>query len=219
MISPAFAQLCSWENLVLAWRKAARGKRGTASVARFEYRAEEQLSAIREQLLAGTYRPGAYVHFHVKDPKRRKISAIGFRDRVVHHALCTVIEPRFERLFIPDSYANRKAKGTHRAIDRLQALRAAVSLRPAGGHRAALRVGRSRDPAGHPRPADPGGGRHGAGRSRSSPAAAACSTTNTAMCAFPATTCFPSAGRGGCRSAISPRSSGPTATCIPSISS
>ena len=120
MISPAFAHLCSWENLVLAWRKAARGKRGTASVARFEYRAEEQLSDLREQLLAGTYRPGAYVHFHIKDPKRRKISAIRFRDRVVHHALCNVIEPRFERLFIPDSYANRTAKGTHRAVDRLQ---------------------------------------------------------------------------------------------------
>jgi len=31
-----------------------------------------------------------------------------------------LIEPRFERLFIPDSYANRVGKGTHRAIDRLQ---------------------------------------------------------------------------------------------------
>jgi hypothetical protein len=31
-----------------------------------------------------------------------------------------VTEPRFERLFIADSYANRKAKGTHRAVDRLQ---------------------------------------------------------------------------------------------------
>lgn len=31
-----------------------------------------------------------------------------------------VIESRFERLFIPDSYANRVGKGTHRAIDRLQ---------------------------------------------------------------------------------------------------
>ena len=121
MISPAFAQLCSWENLVRAWRKAARGKRATASVARFEYRAEEQLSDLREQLLAGAYRTGAYVHFHIKDPKERKISAIRFRDRVVHHALCNVIEPRFERLFIRDSYANRKAKGTHRAVDRLQA--------------------------------------------------------------------------------------------------
>jgi hypothetical protein len=59
MTSPAFEQLCSWENLVLAWRRAARGKRGIASVARFEYRAEEQLSEIREQLLAGTYQPGS----------------------------------------------------------------------------------------------------------------------------------------------------------------
>jgi retron-type reverse transcriptase len=41
---------------------------------------------------------------------------------VVHHALCNVIEPRFERLFIPDSYANRAGKGTHRAVDRLQQL-------------------------------------------------------------------------------------------------
>jgi len=39
---------------------------------------------------------------------------------VVHHALCAVIEPRFERVFIPDSYANRIGKGSHRAIDRLQ---------------------------------------------------------------------------------------------------
>ena len=59
MTSPAFGHLCSWENLVLAWRKAGHGKRGTASVARFEYRAEEHLADLREQLLAGTYRPGA----------------------------------------------------------------------------------------------------------------------------------------------------------------
>ena len=43
-----------------------------------------------------------------------------FADRVVHHALCNVISPVFERLFIADSYANRVGKGTHRAVDRLQ---------------------------------------------------------------------------------------------------
>ena len=118
--SPAFQHLCSWENLVFAWRKAARGKRGTASVARFEYRAEEQIAELREQLLTGTYRPGRYVHFQLDDPKPRKISAAPFRDRVVHHALCNLIEPRFERLFIAESYANRVGKGTHRATQRLQ---------------------------------------------------------------------------------------------------
>jgi RNA-directed DNA polymerase len=122
MSSEAYQHLCSWENLMLAWRKAARGKRGTASVARFEYWAEEHLANLRSELLAGSYRPAGYVHFHIKDPKRRKISAACFRDRVVHHALCNLIEPRFERLFMPDSYANRVGKGTHRAIDRLQDL-------------------------------------------------------------------------------------------------
>ncbi len=54
------------------------------------------------------------------DPKRRLISAAPFRDRVVHHALCAVTEPVFERRFIADSYANRRGKGTHAALDRAQ---------------------------------------------------------------------------------------------------
>jgi hypothetical protein len=54
----------------------------------------------------------------IHEPKRRLISAAPFRDRVVHHALCNVIEPIFERRFIFDSYANRVGKGTHRALDR-----------------------------------------------------------------------------------------------------
>ena len=41
-----------------------------------------------------------------------------FRDRVVHHALCNLIEPIFEKSFIFDSYANRLGKGTHKALDR-----------------------------------------------------------------------------------------------------
>lgn len=70
--------------------------------------------------MQGNYAPGPYTHFFIHEPKRRKISAAVFRDRVVHHALCAIIEPRFEQVFIPDSYANRAGKGTHRAIDRLQ---------------------------------------------------------------------------------------------------
>ena len=56
----------------------------------------------------------------VYDPKERMISAAPFRDRVVHHALCNVIEPIFEKTFVHDSFANRKGKGTHRAIKRYQ---------------------------------------------------------------------------------------------------
>ena len=69
-----------------------------------------------------TYQPGEYRSFFIYDPKRRLISAAPFRDRVVHHALCNVIEPIFERSFSSASFANRLGKGTHRALDRAQNL-------------------------------------------------------------------------------------------------
>ncbi len=115
-----YAQLCSWDNLLLAYRKAAKGKRGLAPAAAFEFRLEDNLLALQRELLDQTYRPGAYTSFYIHEPKRRLISAAPFRDRVVHHALCNIIEPMFERSFIFDSYANRRGKGTHRALNRCQ---------------------------------------------------------------------------------------------------
>jgi len=115
-----YERLCSWDNLYLAYRKAAKGKRGKPPAACFEYRLEDNLIQLQRELRTKTYRPGAYDSFYIHEPKRRLISAAPFRDRVVHHALCTVIEPRFERSFIHDSYANRVGKGTHRALDRCQ---------------------------------------------------------------------------------------------------
>ena len=115
-----YEQICTWDNLHLAWRNAARGKRGKSPAARFEYRLEDNLLQLQAELRSKTYRPGDYHSFHIHEPKRRLISAAPFRDRVVHHALCNVIEPRFERSFIHDSYANRVGKGTHRALDRCQ---------------------------------------------------------------------------------------------------
>ena len=116
-----FETICSFENLVTAAYRARRGKRYRPDVARFHYDLEGQVLALRAELEAGTYTPGPYRAFYIHDPKRRLISAAGFRDRVVHHAVCQVIEPIFERTFIHDSYANRQGKGTHRALDRCTA--------------------------------------------------------------------------------------------------
>lgn len=106
--------------MFLAWQRATRGKRRSRAVAAFEFQVADRLMVLSDELLGGEYRPRPYSHFYIHEPKHRKISAAAFRDRVVHHALCSIIEPRFERVFIPDSYANRAGKGTHRAIDRLQ---------------------------------------------------------------------------------------------------
>lgn len=108
----------SYDNLVASWRKARRGKRYTPVAAAFERKLDIELLTLYDQLQSTAYQPGGYRSFTVHEPKRRKISAAPFRDRVVHHALCNVIVPIYERKFIFDSYANRKGKGTHAALDR-----------------------------------------------------------------------------------------------------
>jgi len=115
-----YPQVCAFENLLAAFYQARRGKRKTPEMCAFEYRLEENLFALQEELQTQTYQPGAYHNFYIHEPKERKVSAAPFRDRVVHHALCNVIMPIFERRFIDDSYANRVGKGTHRALARAQ---------------------------------------------------------------------------------------------------
>jgi RNA-directed DNA polymerase len=116
-----YPQVYDFENLYRAYRKARRGKRAKAPAAAFERCQEDELLALQTELRQQTYTPGPYASFHIHEPKRRLISAAPFRDRVVHHALCRVIEPIWERRFIHDSYANRVGKGTHRALDQAQA--------------------------------------------------------------------------------------------------
>jgi len=111
-------QLCDWGNIRLAHQNASRGKRGRGATAAFEMLLADNLLELQRGLSEQTYQPGKYTSFHIHEPKKRLISAAPFRDRVVHHALCNVTVPYFERLFIPDSYANQKGKGTHRALDR-----------------------------------------------------------------------------------------------------
>ena len=99
-----YADLYSWENLLLAYEKAARGKRGHPAVAAFERRLEDRLLELQVELQSFSYQPGGYHSFYVHEPKRRLVSAAPFRDRVVHHALCNLIEPLFERSFITDTF-------------------------------------------------------------------------------------------------------------------
>lgn len=107
-----------FENLLLAARNAQKSKRFQAKVLNFNYNLEAELQQIQQQLRSKTYQPGAYRTFHITEPKPRLISAAPYRDRVVHHALCNVIMPIFERTLIADTYANRSGFGTHRALRR-----------------------------------------------------------------------------------------------------
>ena len=118
-----FGEVASFTSLIGAARLAIKGKRKKPGAARFMANLETECLALERALLSRSWRPSGFVAFRIKDPKPRLISAAPFRDRVVHHALCHVIQPIFERGFIDDTYANRKGKGTHRALARYERFR------------------------------------------------------------------------------------------------
>ncbi|TBR56390.1 RNA-dependent DNA polymerase [Westiellopsis prolifica IICB1] len=111
-----YPQVIEFENILLASRQAQKGKRFRDNILDFNYHLETELIRLQEQLTDKTYQPGAYRTFHLTNPKSRLISAAPYRDRVVHHALCNIIVPIFEKTFIHDSYANRLGFGTHLAL-------------------------------------------------------------------------------------------------------
>lgn len=115
-MNPLWPALTSLVNLFDAAGRAAAGKKSRPDVANFLANLEPELFRLQRQLAGGSYRPGPYRTFRIVDPKPRLISAAPFRDRVVHHALTNIVEPIFERSFVPYSFACRAGFGTHKAL-------------------------------------------------------------------------------------------------------
>ncbi|MDE1834585.1 MAG: hypothetical protein KGH64_04565, partial [Candidatus Micrarchaeota archaeon] len=115
-----YTGLCSYGNLELAFIKARKGKTQKDYVIEFHSNLEQNLRQLKHELETFTYHLAPLTTFLIRDPKTRRISASHFRDRVIHHALCNIIEPILEKNFIYDSFANQKGKGTHLAIKRFE---------------------------------------------------------------------------------------------------
>lgn len=115
-----WADFNRFENLWYAYLAARRGKRARPAVAAYDLDADTRILRLQERLDAGTWQPGRYRTFVIREWKRRVVSAAPFDDRIVHHALCQVIDPIWEARFIHDSYACRVGKGTHAALNRAQ---------------------------------------------------------------------------------------------------
>ena len=116
MIGP---DLFTFQSLWRHYRRCRRNKRNTLNALAFEVDAESNLLELQQELRSHTYRPGRSICFLTDGPKPREVFAADFRDRVVHHLLVSHQERIFEPMFIDDSYACRKGKGTLAASDRL----------------------------------------------------------------------------------------------------
>ncbi|KKM98854.1 hypothetical protein LCGC14_1153720 [marine sediment metagenome] len=115
-----YEKLCSKENLISAFKKARKGKRRKNYVINFESNLDKNINILQKQLKDKKYYPSRLSKFVIRDPKTRTIHSSIFRDRIVHHAIINIIQPIFEKIFIHDSFASRKNKGTHIAVKRFE---------------------------------------------------------------------------------------------------
>jgi retron-type reverse transcriptase len=112
-----YNEMISLENLFSAWDKFKIGKRRRADVQQFEWRLEDNIFKLHYDLKNKSYRHDAYSSFIIHDPKRRHIHKATVRDRVLHHAIFSKLNPLYEPTFIANSFSCRIDKGTHKGIN------------------------------------------------------------------------------------------------------
>ena len=114
-----FKELISFENLFSAWNEFHTGKSSRPDIMGFEFRLEDNLFVLHEELDNFTYKHGPYHTFHISDPKPRIISKATVRDRIVQHLVFRELYRLFDPTFIFHSYSSRLGKGTHFAVRNL----------------------------------------------------------------------------------------------------
>ncbi len=119
-VSNLYSRIPMYDNLCLAFWKAAKGKSSRSEVIVFKNNFHTNINSLKNQLLNHKPDIGNYHFFHVFDPKQRFICAASFPERVLHHAIMNVCEPILDSYAVFDTYACHKNKGNHKALSRAQ---------------------------------------------------------------------------------------------------
>ena len=104
--------LCSENSLYNAWitvkEKGAAGGIDGVTIQEFDKDKRKQIHRLVEELKNGTWKPYPYLEIEIpksKDPaEKRKLGMIAIRDKIVQQAIRAIIEPRYDRIFVGNSY-------------------------------------------------------------------------------------------------------------------
>lgn len=119
-LTDIYERIYDFEELYNSYLEARKNKRYRDDVLKYTDNLETNLIELQNELIWQTYKVGKYRPFFVYEPKKRLVMALAFKDRVAQWSIYRQINPYFDRLFIDDSFACRKGKGSHAAADRLQ---------------------------------------------------------------------------------------------------
>ena len=111
-----FQQIASSENLFAAWDEFRVDKRHKKDVQEFEFKLEQNIFQLHRDLTTKQYKHQPYTGFYIRDPKVRHIHKASARDRILHHAVFRILNPIFDKIFIPTSFSCRIGKGVHKGV-------------------------------------------------------------------------------------------------------
>ncbi len=102
----------------LVWRNQGAAEIDHISIERFEGKSEQYLEELHESLKTQTYQPEAVKRVYIpkSDGKQRPLGIPTVKDRIVQAAVKMVIEPIFEKEFLPMSYGFRPNRGCKDAL-------------------------------------------------------------------------------------------------------
>jgi RNA-directed DNA polymerase len=109
-------------TLEAAWKRVAANKGAAGvdgiSITRFKARASHYLRELEKELREGRYQPLPARRVHIpKGPgKTRPLGISAVKDRIVQTAIRMVVEPIFEREFLPSNYGFRPRRGCKEAL-------------------------------------------------------------------------------------------------------
>ena len=116
-----FDRIFTFQNLYLAHKKARLCKRFKKEVVIFETSLGPNLAKLFFDLKSGRYKIEGYNTFYITEPKKRRVDALSYKDRIVQHCVCdNYLMPYLEKHLIYDNAATRKGKGTDFARKRLK---------------------------------------------------------------------------------------------------
>lgn len=112
-----FGKIVHPETLFEAWKEFRKGKGSKPDVVLFESGLEQNIFQLSRDLRSKRYSHSGYAGFYISDPKLRHIHKAAVRDRVLHHAITSVLDPIFEPTFISNSFSCRIGKGSHKGVE------------------------------------------------------------------------------------------------------
>lgn len=127
--TPLTTQLYQVETLESAWRKVRANKGGPGSdgvtIQQFEVQLPKHLNQLSRELAEERYYPLPVQSFMVRkeNGSAREISVLALKDRIVQRAVCDLITPIYESIFLDCSYGFRPNRGVPHAVAQVTAIR------------------------------------------------------------------------------------------------